>query len=52
MGNIHPQVTEPLIQEVFASAGPVEGCKLIRKEKVAYYLFGMKEMDVKEREEK
>lgn len=34
MGNIHPQVTEPLIQEVFASAGPVEGCKLIRKEKV------------------
>lgn len=34
MGNIHPQVTEPLIQEVFASAGHVEGCKLIRKEKV------------------
>ncbi|XP_057549328.1 oligouridylate-binding protein 1B-like [Amaranthus tricolor] len=36
VGNIHPQVTEPLIQEVFASAGPVEGCKLIRKEKSSY----------------
>ncbi|KAK6148767.1 hypothetical protein DH2020_016292 [Rehmannia glutinosa] len=28
-----PQVTEPLLQEVFASTGPVEACKLIRKEK-------------------
>ncbi|CAO2840300.1 unnamed protein product [Amaranthus hypochondriacus] len=36
VGNIHPQVTEPLLQEVFASAGPVEGCKLIRKEKSSY----------------
>lgn len=34
MGNIHIQVTEPLLQEVFASTGPVEACKLIRKEKV------------------
>ena len=34
VGNIHTQVTEPLLQEVFASTGPVEGCKLIRKEKV------------------
>lgn len=34
VGNIHPQVTEPLLQEVFASTGPLEGCKLIRKEKV------------------
>ncbi|PPR96132.1 hypothetical protein GOBAR_AA24537 [Gossypium barbadense] len=34
VGNIHSQVTEPLLQEVFASTGPVEGCKLIRKEKV------------------
>ncbi|XP_021902880.1 oligouridylate-binding protein 1B isoform X2 [Carica papaya] len=34
VGNIHIQVTEPLLQEVFASTGPVEGCKLIRKEKV------------------
>ncbi|KAF2323583.1 hypothetical protein GH714_036219 [Hevea brasiliensis] len=31
-----PQVTEPLLQEVFASTGPVEGCKLIRKEKSSY----------------
>ncbi|KAL6989133.1 Oligouridylate-binding protein 1B [Sarracenia purpurea var. burkii] len=35
-GNIHTQVTEPLIQEVFASTGPVEGCRLIRKEKSSY----------------
>ena len=34
MGNVHTQVTEPLLQEVFASTGPVEGCKLIRKDKV------------------
>lgn len=34
VGNIHMQVTEPLLQEVFASTGPVEGCKLIRKDKV------------------
>ena len=34
VGNIHPQVTEPLLQEVFSSIGPIEGCKLIRKEKV------------------
>jgi nucleolysin TIA-1/TIAR len=42
VGNIHPQVTEPLLQEVFATAGPLEGCKLIRKETVIYivlYLF-------------
>ncbi|KAJ4839590.1 Oligouridylate-binding protein 1B [Turnera subulata] len=38
VGNIHTQVTEPLLQEVFASTGPVEGCKLIRKEK-RYYIF-------------
>uniref|UniRef100_A0A2P2MF79 RRM domain-containing protein n=2 Tax=Rhizophora mucronata TaxID=61149 RepID=A0A2P2MF79_RHIMU len=36
VGNIHIQVTEPLLQEVFASTGPVEGCKLIRKEKSSY----------------
>ncbi|KAJ6394285.1 hypothetical protein OIU77_023499 [Salix suchowensis] len=36
VGNIHIQVTEPLIQEVFASTGPVEGCKLIRKEKSSF----------------
>ncbi|GAB2268968.1 Oligouridylate-binding protein 1B [Dionaea muscipula] len=36
VGNIHPQVTEPLLQEVFCSTGPVEGCKLIRKEKSSY----------------
>ena len=39
VGNIHTQVTEPLLQEVFAGTGPVEGCKLIRKEKV--YLFSL-----------
>ncbi|KAK9756011.1 hypothetical protein RND81_01G066900 [Saponaria officinalis] len=36
VGNIHPQVTEPLLQEVFGSAGPVESCKLIRKDKSSY----------------
>ncbi|XP_063937531.1 oligouridylate-binding protein 1B isoform X2 [Daucus carota subsp. sativus] len=36
VGNIHTQVTEPLLQEVFVSTGPVEGCKLIRKEKSSY----------------
>ncbi|GFY98541.1 RNA-binding (RRM/RBD/RNP motifs) family protein [Actinidia rufa] len=36
VGNIHPQVTEPLLQEVFSHAGPIEGCKLIRKEKSSY----------------
>ncbi|XP_073048306.1 oligouridylate-binding protein 1B-like [Primulina eburnea] len=36
VGNIHTQVTEPLLQEVFASTGPVEGCKLIRKDKSSY----------------
>ncbi|KAF8011369.1 hypothetical protein BT93_J1849 [Corymbia citriodora subsp. variegata] len=36
VGNIHTQVTERLLQEVFASTGPVEGCKLIRKEKSSY----------------
>ncbi|KAE8728623.1 Oligouridylate-binding protein 1A [Hibiscus syriacus] len=35
-GNIHTQVTEPLLQEVFASTGPVEGCKLVRKDKSSY----------------
>ncbi|KAG6390773.1 hypothetical protein SASPL_148518 [Salvia splendens] len=36
VGNIHIQVTEPLLQEVFASTGPVESCKLVRKEKSSY----------------
>lgn len=34
VGNIHPQVTDPLLQEVFSNTGPIEGCKLIRKDKV------------------
>lgn len=34
VGNIHTKVTEGLLAEVFSSAGPLEGCKLIRKEKV------------------
>ncbi|KAL5171441.1 Oligouridylate-binding protein 1B [Glycine soja] len=36
VGNIHTQVTEPLLQEVFAGTGPVEACKLIRKDKSSY----------------
>lgn len=36
VGNVHPQVTDPLLQEVFSSTGPIEGCKLIRKEKSSY----------------
>ncbi|KAJ9168067.1 hypothetical protein P3X46_019640 [Hevea brasiliensis] len=36
VGNIHPQVTEPLLQEVFSNTGPIEGFKLIRKEKSSY----------------
>ncbi|CAH1413566.1 unnamed protein product [Lactuca virosa] len=36
VGNIHTQVTEPLLQEVFASTSPVESCKLIRKDKSSY----------------
>ncbi|XP_020574257.1 oligouridylate-binding protein 1-like [Phalaenopsis equestris] len=36
VGNIHSQVTEALLQEVFQSTGPVEGCKLIRKDKSSY----------------
>jgi nucleolysin TIA-1/TIAR len=36
VGNVHTQVTEPLLQEVFAANGPVEGCKLFRKEKSSY----------------
>lgn len=36
MGNIHPQVTEPLLQEIFSSTGALEGCKLIRKENSSY----------------
>uniref|UniRef100_A0A453B3P5 RRM domain-containing protein n=1 Tax=Aegilops tauschii subsp. strangulata TaxID=200361 RepID=A0A453B3P5_AEGTS len=35
-GNIHVQVTEALLREVFQSAGSVDGCKLIRKEKSSY----------------
>jgi len=34
VGNISLQVTDAVLQEVFQSIGPVEGCKLIRKEKV------------------
>ncbi|ERN05592.1 oligouridylate-binding protein 1 isoform X2 [Amborella trichopoda] len=36
VGNIHVNVTEAMLQEVFQSAGPLEGCKLIRKEKSSY----------------
>ncbi|XP_039144731.1 oligouridylate-binding protein 1B-like isoform X3 [Dioscorea cayenensis subsp. rotundata] len=36
VGNIHNNVSEALLQEVFQSTGVVEGCKLIRKEKSSY----------------
>ncbi|XP_024023157.1 oligouridylate-binding protein 1 isoform X2 [Morus notabilis] len=36
VGNIHSQVTETDLQQVFSNAGPLEGCKLIRKEKSSY----------------
>ena len=39
VGNIHLQVTDAVLQEFFQSSGPVEGCKLIRKEKVDLSLF-------------
>lgn len=40
VGNIiHVQVTDRLRQEVFQSTGLVEGCKLIRKEKVVFYIY-------------
>ncbi|CAA7042193.1 unnamed protein product [Microthlaspi erraticum] len=35
-GNIHTQVTEVLLQEIFAITGPIESCKLIRKDKSSY----------------
>ncbi|CAM8990201.1 unnamed protein product [Rhodiola kirilowii] len=37
VGNIqHSGSQKPLLQEVFANTGPVESCKLIRKEKSSY----------------
>ena len=39
VGNINLQVTDAVLQEVFQSIGPVEGCKLIRKEKVGLSFF-------------
>lgn len=36
VGNIHTKVTEALLAEVFSNIGPLEGCKLIRKEKSSY----------------
>ncbi|KAK2645065.1 hypothetical protein Ddye_020260 [Dipteronia dyeriana] len=36
VGNIHPQVTDALLQEVFSNTGPIEGCKLIKKDKSSY----------------
>jgi len=36
VGNIHTKVTESLLAEVFSNVGPLEGCKLIRKEKSSY----------------
>ncbi|XP_026458241.1 oligouridylate-binding protein 1-like [Papaver somniferum] len=36
VGNIHVNVTESLLAEVFQSTGPLEGCKLIRKDKSSF----------------
>ncbi|EES15356.1 hypothetical protein BDA96_07G216100 [Sorghum bicolor] len=36
VGNVNPNVTESLLIEVFQSAGLVERCKLIRKEKSSF----------------
>uniref|UniRef100_A0A453RKY6 RRM domain-containing protein n=1 Tax=Aegilops tauschii subsp. strangulata TaxID=200361 RepID=A0A453RKY6_AEGTS len=36
VGNVHPNVTESLLIEVFQGSGPVERCKLIRKEKSSF----------------
>ncbi|KAG5569561.1 hypothetical protein H5410_059327 [Solanum commersonii] len=36
VGNISSQVTEQHLQEVFSSTGPLEGCKLIQKDKSSY----------------
>ncbi|KDP33409.1 hypothetical protein JCGZ_06980 [Jatropha curcas] len=36
VGNIHVNVTEKLLAEVFSTAGPLAGCKLIRKDKSSY----------------
>ncbi|KAF9615489.1 hypothetical protein IFM89_023858, partial [Coptis chinensis] len=35
VGNIHVNVSETLLAEVFQSTGPLEGCKLIRKDKAS-----------------
>jgi nucleolysin TIA-1/TIAR len=36
VGNISVHVTEGLLAEVFGAVGPLEGCKLIKKEKSSY----------------
>ncbi|KAJ4964170.1 hypothetical protein NE237_024109 [Protea cynaroides] len=36
VGNIHVNVTDSLLAEVFSSTGPLEGFKLIRKEKSSF----------------
>lgn len=36
VGNISVHVSESLLAEVFAGVGPLEGCKLIKKEKSSY----------------
>ncbi|KAM7267697.1 hypothetical protein ACFE04_009863 [Oxalis oulophora] len=36
VGNIHGYVTDKLLAEVFQTAGPLAGCKLIKKDKSSY----------------
>ena len=37
VGNIHPKVTDSLMVELFSGIGPLEGCKLIKKDKVWHF---------------
>ncbi|KMZ71741.1 RNA-binding protein [Zostera marina] len=36
VGNIHTQITEEMLRDVFQTTGPLEGCKLIKKEKSSF----------------
>ncbi|XAR51096.1 hypothetical protein NMG60_11005632, partial [Bertholletia excelsa] len=39
VGNIHPQVTEPLLQEVFSGTGPIEGASLSERRRYDFFVF-------------
>ena len=44
MGNLSVDVTEDSFAQIFGSIGPLEGCKLIKEEKVRYYLLLLKRL--------